>query len=89
MQLVRVQDEGETLIYAADLIPLASQVPLAWIMGYDLFPVTTLDEKRKLLTEAVRSNWTLMFEHDPNFVTGKVVENDKGFVFKEFADRST
>jgi len=79
MQLVRIRDKGETLVYAADLIPLASQFSLPWIMSYDLYPMITLEEKRRLLTQAVEEDWTFFFEHDPNHITGKVSHTDKGF----------
>lgn len=82
-QLVRVCDGGDTLIYAADLIPLASQFPLPWIMGYDLYPVTTLNEKREILTQAAREGWIFFFEHDPEHVTGRVKQTEKGFILDE------
>ncbi len=82
-QLVRVKDDGRTLVYAADLIPLASQFNLPWIMAYDLFPVTTLREKKRILSQAIDEDWTFFFEHDPNWVTGKVLRTEKGFALKE------
>ncbi len=79
MQLLRVRDNNQTVIFAADLIPLASQFPLPWIMAYDLYPVTTLEEKRKILPEAARDGWLFIFEHDIQHVSGRVVQNEKGF----------
>ncbi len=83
MQLVRVSAGGSKFLYTADLIPLASQVALPWIMSYDLYPVTTLEEKRNLLTDAVEEGWTLIFEHDPVYITGMVSRDEKGFHFVE------
>ena len=65
MSLVKISDEKETLLYTADLIPMESHLPLPYIMGYDLFPLITLEEKRKYLTEASEKNWILFLEHDP------------------------
>lgn len=79
MQLLRIRDDGLTFVYAADLIPLSSQFPLPWIMSYDLYPVTTLEEKRRLLSEGARENWTFIFEHDPKVISGKVVQSERGF----------
>jgi glyoxylase-like metal-dependent hydrolase (beta-lactamase superfamily II) len=79
MQLLRVRESSQTAVYAADLIPLASQFPLPWIMAYDLYPVTTLEEKRIILTEAAAAGWTFIFEHDPLYVTGKVAQTERGF----------
>jgi len=78
-QLVRIEDRGDTLIYAADLIPFASHFSLPWIMAYDLEPVKTLVEKRKLLKEAAERGWTFFFEHDPGTVTARVRVGERGF----------
>lgn len=79
MQLLRVRNGGQTAIYAADLIPLSSQFPLPWIMAYDLYPVTTLREKRRILKRAAREKWLFIFEHDPLWVSGKVRQSERGF----------
>ena len=79
MQLPRVRNDGKTLVYGADLIPLASHFPLPWIMAYDLNPVQTLEEKRKYLTQAAEEGWIFFFEHDAETVMGKVKNTPKGF----------
>jgi len=64
-QLVSYINMGnKTLIYAGDVIPLAANIPLAWISSYDIFPVTAMAEKKVLLDEAVEKNQILYFEHD-------------------------
>ncbi|MDP8228691.1 MAG: MBL fold metallo-hydrolase [Candidatus Electryoneaceae bacterium] len=83
MQLPRIIDGNDTLLYAADLIPLASQFPLPWIMAYDLYPVTTLQEKIVILTQAAEKEWTFFFEHDPLYTFGKVIQTDKGFTLAD------
>ncbi|MFA5405324.1 MAG: MBL fold metallo-hydrolase [Ignavibacteria bacterium] len=83
MQIVRISDGTNTLLYAADLIPMSAHVPLPFIMGYDLFPLVTLEEKRKYLTEAAQKDWIIYFEHDPFTESVKVGLNDKGFFIKE------
>jgi len=80
MQLVRIQDAGQTVVYGADLIPLASHVSLPWIMAYDLYPVTTLREKHAVLESAAAENWAIIFEHDPIHISGYVRKTDKGFI---------
>jgi len=55
---------GKTLIYVGDVIPLAANIPLAWISAYDTFPITAMDEKKTLLDEAVEKSQILFFEHD-------------------------
>ena len=81
MQVVKISGENETVVYMADLIPMAAHVPLPFIMGYDLFPLITLEEKRKFLSEAVNGNWTYFLEHDPEIMGVKIgFEADKFFV---------
>lgn len=85
-QIVKVSDGDKTLLYCADLIPTAGHVPLPFIMGFDLFPLTTLEEKLKLLPKAAEENWLLVFEHDPENigVTVKHTDRDDFAVDKKF-----
>ena len=54
----------KTFVYVGDVIPLAANVPLAWISSYDVFPIPAMDEKKVLLDEAASKNQILYFEHD-------------------------
>jgi glyoxylase-like metal-dependent hydrolase (beta-lactamase superfamily II) len=83
MQLPKIYDSENTLLYCADLIPTASHIPLPYIMGYDNNPMITLEEKRRILPQAVEENWILVFEHDPFRQAGKVELTDKGYKLKE------
>jgi len=83
MQMVKISDGENTILYAADLFPMSAHVPLPYIMGYDLFPLVTLEEKRKHLAEAVEKDWVLFFEHDPFTPAAKIGLSDKGFFIKE------
>lgn len=74
MQCVRLTQNGQTLFSFADLIPTRHHLPIAWIMGYDLFPVETLEAKKKLLPQAVRENWLCFFYHDFEFPLCRLVE---------------
>jgi hypothetical protein len=58
----------------ADLIPTVAHVPLPWIMGYDLFPMETLEFKRAFLQEAVAREYLVFFEHDPVVSAGYLRE---------------
>lgn len=82
-QLVKVSDSSNTLLYCADLIPLSSHINLPFIMGYDLQPLVTLEEKKKILPKAVEENWTLFFEHDPDIAAATIKTTEKGFAIKE------
>lgn len=83
MQMVKISDEKNTLLYAADLIPMSAHVPLPYIMGYDLYPLVTLEEKRLFLGDAVKNDTVVVFEHDPFLQSAKIGLSDKGFFVKE------
>lgn len=84
MQLVKVSDgEGNTILFTADLIPTAGHVPAPYIMGYDLFPLTTLEEKKRYLKEISENDWTVFFEHDPHNECVKIGLNERGFFIKD------
>ena len=76
MQCARLERGGRTLFGFADLVPTRAHVALAWIMGYDLYPVETLEAKRLLLPQAARENWLCLFYHAPDAPLGYIVEAD-------------
>ncbi len=76
MQCVRLERGGRTLYGFADLVPTRAHVPFAWIMGYDLYPVETLEAKKRLLPQAAREDWLCLFYHDPEAPLCRVVEED-------------
>jgi glyoxylase-like metal-dependent hydrolase (beta-lactamase superfamily II) len=76
MQCVRLEGGGRTLFCFADLVPTRAHVPLAWVMGYDLYPVETLEAKRRLLPQAARENWLCLFYHDADSPLCRIVEHD-------------
>ena len=78
-QLPKVEAEGKTLVFAADLLPTHIHVPLPWVMGYDMRPVQTLDEKDRILNEAVEENWYFFLEHDADKEVITVKKDDGKF----------
>ena len=76
MQTVSLRRGGETLYGFADLIPTRAHLPLAWIMGYDLYPTETLEAKKALIPRAVRENWLCLFYHDFTAPLCRLTEQD-------------
>lgn len=89
-QMVKISDSSKTLLYCADLIPFASHFHIPYVMGYDLQPLITVLEKKEYLARAVKENWIIFFEHDPEIVCATVESTEKGFspkkTFKGFPD---
>ncbi|HID40423.1 MAG TPA: MBL fold metallo-hydrolase [Calditrichaeota bacterium] len=79
MQLPKISNGKQTLLYCADLMPTASHIPLPYIMAYDNNPMITLEEKKRLLPKVVEEQWILVFEHDPFRAAGTVELTDKGY----------
>lgn len=76
MQCVQLARGGQTLFGFADLVPMRAHVAPAWIMGYDLYPVETLEAKKHLLPQAARERWLCLFYHDPDAPLCRIVEED-------------
>jgi len=53
-----------TIVYVGDVIPVMASLPLSWVSAYDNFPLTSMEDKEILLSEAVAKNQILFFEHD-------------------------
>lgn len=67
----------------ADLLPSAAHIPLPYVMAYDMFPLTTLNEKKAFLTEAQQNDYILFFEHDPKIECCNLQMTEKGIREKD------
>jgi glyoxylase-like metal-dependent hydrolase (beta-lactamase superfamily II) len=65
MMLPQIKYKGRIIVYMADLLPSIGHLPIPYVMGYDMFPIKTLQEKKSFLEEAFENNYVLFFEHDP------------------------
>jgi glyoxylase-like metal-dependent hydrolase (beta-lactamase superfamily II) len=82
IQGVQIKGGGKKLMYVSDLIPTRHHLPLPWIIAYDLYPLTTLETKRKWISEFVKDEWIVVFGHDPDFPAGTLHEQDGKAVFE-------
>ncbi|MFQ5670817.1 MAG: MBL fold metallo-hydrolase [Acidobacteriota bacterium] len=86
MQAVSISGREGTLFYPADLIPTAHHLSPAWIMAYDLEPLTTQVMKQQWLERAAREKWTVVFCHDACRPAGKIREQDGRWVLRAEGD---
>ncbi|MCC7053662.1 MAG: MBL fold metallo-hydrolase [Gemmatimonadaceae bacterium] len=82
-QSLVLESNGCRACFLGDVIPTANHVPLAWIMGYDVEPLRTLESKRALLRDAAAEDWLLVFEHDATSAWGTVAPDTKGYTYRE------
>jgi glyoxylase-like metal-dependent hydrolase (beta-lactamase superfamily II) len=65
-------------LFLADLVPTRAHVPTPWVMGYDLFPVTTMESKEIWLDRAREGSWTCIFEHEADRPVARLAEDTRG-----------
>lgn len=84
MMLPQIKYKGKTIVYMADLLPSQGHIPLPYVMAYDMFPLTTLNEKKSFLKEAVENDYILFFEHDPVHECCSLQQTERGVRPKDF-----
>lgn len=75
-QVVLIGSKGQTALYFGDLVPTSYHVPLPYIMGYDLYPGDTLDQRKTIYKRAIQGDWLIFFEHNPRPTSGYLVEEN-------------
>ena len=83
MMLPQIKYGDKTIVFMADLIPAAAHIPIAYVMGYDMFPLTTLNEKKTFLTEAMENDYILFFQHDPVIECCTLQQTERGIRMKD------
>jgi glyoxylase-like metal-dependent hydrolase (beta-lactamase superfamily II) len=82
--MVIVRTAEGTAVYPADLIPSRHHARVPYVAGIDLFPLDMIDQKEKLLAEAVEDGWIVVLDHDPAGNVGRVIRDDRGrFAFRD------
>ncbi len=76
IQAVKLTSGGKTLVFVADLLPTRHHIPLPWIMAYDLYPLQTLETKRKWVPQIVNGGWIVVFGHDPDIAAATLHEHN-------------
>jgi len=79
MYCPKINVNGQTLVFMADMIPSIGHIKPNYVMGYDIRPLDTMREREAFLKEAVANDYTLYFEHDLNIECGKVILTDRGY----------
>jgi glyoxylase-like metal-dependent hydrolase (beta-lactamase superfamily II) len=64
LQAVVISSSGETACYISDLIPTSAHIDLTWVMAFDLYPLDTIDSRRRYYSQALPEKWLTVFTHD-------------------------
>ncbi|MGG6229618.1 MBL fold metallo-hydrolase [Tenacibaculum sp. SDUM215027] len=81
--LPKIEYQGKTLVFMADLLPTVGHIPLPYVMGYDTRPLLTLKEKEAFLNEAADKEFYLFLEHDAYNEVITVKHTEKGVRLNE------
>jgi len=89
MSLPKINYKGNLILFASDLVPTSGHIPVPYLMGYDVRPLKTMEEKQTILSELEASNSFLFLQHDPTTEivslknTEKGVRLDQAFLLKD------
>jgi glyoxylase-like metal-dependent hydrolase (beta-lactamase superfamily II) len=78
MQAVIIRSAGQTACYISDLIPDINHLDLTWVLSFDLFPLQTIESRRRFYERAVPEEWLVLFTHDVTRPWAKVRALGKG-----------
>jgi glyoxylase-like metal-dependent hydrolase (beta-lactamase superfamily II) len=81
-----IKYKDKTLAYTGDLIPTVAHIPVIWNMSYDIESLKTIEEKGKLLNEALDRGYILVFQHDKHIECCTLEMTPKGIRAKEKFD---
>jgi glyoxylase-like metal-dependent hydrolase (beta-lactamase superfamily II) len=78
MMAVHVDSGGRRACYISDLLPTSAHLDATWVMGYDLDPLTCIEERKRFYARAIPEKWLVLFTHDHHTPFGYVEWNNKG-----------
>jgi len=87
MQAVIIESGGEsggggndkkTACYISDLIPTSAHLDLTWVTAFDLFPLETIESRKKYYAQAIPERWLTVFTHDDQMPWGYVERGERG-----------
>lgn len=73
--VIWIEDRGESACFLGDLVPMAAQVPIAWISAYDSNAVGSHRAREALYARILAKRATCLFYHEPEYPVGKLVES--------------
>ena len=78
MMAVMLDSGGRRACYISDLIPTSAHLDVTWVMGYDLYPLTCIEQRKRFLGRAIPEQWLVLFTHDHHHPMGYIEIGAKG-----------
>ncbi|MBA4322017.1 MAG: MBL fold metallo-hydrolase [Odoribacter sp.] len=78
-----IKYKEKTLVYTGDLFPSVAHIPIIWNMSYDIESLRSIDEKARMLKEALEGNYIFVFQHDEHIECCTLEMTPKGIRAKE------
>ena len=79
MQMIKITENGQSLLYCADLAPTSAHIHIPVGLSFDNYPVTTIEEKKKYIPMAQEEGWIIVYEHDVFKQASKINRTEKVF----------
>ena len=76
LQCVRIESQGEQAYFISDLVPTRAHLPYSWVMSFDLYPLETLANRKRLLPQLAKRGALVVFPHDPEIPWARLVERE-------------
>jgi glyoxylase-like metal-dependent hydrolase (beta-lactamase superfamily II) len=78
MQAVIIHSGSQTACYISDLIPTSAHLDLNWVMAFDLYPLETIESRKRYYSHAIPERWLTMFTHDPKLPWAYLGKDERG-----------
>jgi glyoxylase-like metal-dependent hydrolase (beta-lactamase superfamily II) len=78
LQAIMVRSGGKTACYISDLIPTSAHLDLNWVMAYDLYPMESIESRKRFYSRAIPERWLIMFTHDHEIPWAYLEKDQRG-----------
>jgi glyoxylase-like metal-dependent hydrolase (beta-lactamase superfamily II) len=78
LQAIMVRGGGQTACYISDLIPTSVHLDLNWVMAYDLYPMESIESRKRFYSRAIPERWLTMFTHDHEISWAYIEKDERG-----------
>jgi glyoxylase-like metal-dependent hydrolase (beta-lactamase superfamily II) len=80
MMAIMLESGGKKACYISDLIPTSMHLDLTWVMAYDLYPLETIENRKRFYSRALPEKWLVIFTHDHETPWAYLQQDEKGRV---------